>query len=314
MNYFFKIFSALIIFLGTAKAQDTLLFKEYEDSLKSGFDKLFSYNGTKYFLEDSLKNKLNNDIVTYFKEALNQKNSFLYPFSSLKKVGKLVSEDKKLRIFTWNIKYNDGTYKYFGFIQHYNKKTDKYDLYELNDDSENMANPEDLLLDNKHWFGCLYYQIVEKKLNGKIIYNLIGWDGNNYLSHKKIIDVLYFTKDGLAKFGAKIFKTGKNLQKRVIFEYSAQVVMFLKYEERYKKIVFDHLIPNPKSMEGKYAFYYPDGTYDAFDYIGDSWVFISDFYATNPVNKEKEKLLKELPEVKKSDEFYNYEQKTPKTQ
>ena len=96
----------------------------------------------------------------------------------------------------------------------------------------------------------------------------------------------------------------KKRTKRLVFEYSAKVVMFVRYEKRYKKIVYDHLIPSPKSMVGKYEFYYPDGTYDALEYEGTKWVHRSGFYATNGKDKQFEKDLERKSEIDKSDDLY----------
>jgi hypothetical protein len=297
------IFLIFITFFSVS-AQENIDFIQDEDSLVSGFEILFTNNGTKYTLSDSEKDTVNNQILTYFYKVLSQENSFEYSFDSLKKIGNIYSEDKTLRIITWNIKYKDGSYKYFGFIQHYNKKQNKYELWKLYDDSENMLEPLKLSLYNHHWLGCLYYQIIENKYNNEKIYTLIGWDGNNYLSKKKIIDVLYFSNNGSPNFGKNIFKINKTKSKRLIFEYSSEVVMFMKYEDRYNKIVFDHLTPSPKSMVDKHEFYYPDGTYDALEYVGNRWIHISDFYATNKRDKDFEKDLEKKPEINKSDGFY----------
>ena len=115
---------------------------------------------------------------------------------------------------------------------------------------------------------------------------------------------MYFTSSGKPRFGKNIFKMGKKRTKRLIFEYSAQIVMFVRYEKRYKKIVYDHLIPSPKSMVGKYEFYYPDGTYDALEYVGNKWIHRSDFYATNRKDKQFDKDLQKKPDVQRSDDNY----------
>ena len=296
-----------ILFNYFSFSQEYSEFNEREDSLVSGFNELFVNDGTKFTLVDSEKVNINNQLVEYFNETLNLEESYAYPFDSIKQIGIIYSQDHELRIITWNIKFDDGTYKYFGFIQHYNKKKKKFDLWKLNDDSKNMNEPLELALFHNYWYGCLYYQIIEKKNNGNKIYTLIGWDGNNYLSKKKIIEVLYFTKDGLPHFGKKIFKMNdpndKTKYKRLIFEYSAEIVMFIKYEERYNKIVFDHLTPHPKSMVNKREFYYNDGSYDALGYNGTRWIYIPEFWATNTKEDERQK-GSDTPEIKRSDKLY----------
>jgi len=294
-------------FFTNSYSQDFSEFYEREDSLVSGFNELFANDGTKFTLVDSVKIKINDQLVQYFNETLNLEESYAYPFDSVKQIGIVYSQDHLLRIITWNIKFDDGTYKYFGFIQHYNKKKKKFDLWQLNDDSANMQEPLELSLFHNYWYGCLYFQIVDIKNNGNKIYTLIGWDGNNYLSKKKIVDVLYFTKNGDPRFGKKIFNmkdpNDKTKYKRLIFEYSAEIVMFIKYEERYNKIVLDHLTPYPKEMVNKREFYYNDGSYDALSYNGSKWIYIPEFWATNTKEDERQKGSDNL-EIKRSDKLY----------
>ena len=60
---------------------------------------------------DEYKELINHDIVTSFEEALKIPASFNYPFDSLKYMGKILSSDQRLRIYTWNIPYHNGTHQ-----------------------------------------------------------------------------------------------------------------------------------------------------------------------------------------------------------
>jgi len=271
------------------KSQDNYQFIEDEDSLVSGFNMLFENDGTRYIKTDNEKDSLNSILVEYFYNSLKQKNSFHYPYSAIKKIGNIYSVDKKVRLITWNIKYKNGEYKYFGFLQHVNKKKNRIDTWMFVDESAIMLDPEKLSLYHNHWYGALYYQIVEVKDAGKKYYTLIGWDGNNYLSQKKIIDVLYFSGSGKPKFGKNIFRINRETRKnkRIIFEYNSQIVMSVRYDIRYKKIIIDHLRPEPKSMKGQYEFYVTDGSYDALEFTMGKWHLIEDFNAKNKKPEEE---------------------------
>jgi hypothetical protein len=288
-KYFLVLFFLPLILL----SQERNNFTEYEDSLTSMFNTLFENNGVKYTKTDAEKDTLNKIIETYFSEALNQENSFNYSFSKIKKIGNIFSDNQNLRIITWNLKYSNGEYKYFGFIQHINKSKKRIDTWKLTDESAQMVNkPEDLSLYHNHWYGALYYDIVQVSDMGNKYYTILGWDGNNFLSQKKIIEVLYFTNSGIPKFGKNIFKCDKKSPKRVIFEYKGDIVMSLNYDKRYKKIVFDHLRPDPKIMKDHFEFYVTDGSYDAFEFYAGKWRIIEEFNAQN------EKPDKELPQKK----------------
>ncbi len=95
---------------------DTNNLKAYEDSLQIYFIKLASEKN------DIVKEELNEKIVSFFRKALNEDVSFEFNFSKLKYVGIIYSDSYDLRIITWNLPYNDRTYKYFGFIQYKKSK------------------------------------------------------------------------------------------------------------------------------------------------------------------------------------------------
>jgi len=307
MRYLTTVLLFLLSFF--AVSQDNSQFIEDEDSLISGFNMLFENDGTKFTKTDNEKDSLNAIIIDYFYNSLKQQNSFNYPYSSIKKIGNIYSNDKKLRLITWNIKYKNGEYKYFGFMQHINKKKNRIDTWMFVDESALMPDPEKLSLYHNHWYGALYYQIIEVKDGGKKYYTLIGWDGNNYLSQKKIIDVLYFSASGKPKFGKSIFKLDKEHRKnkRLIFEYNSQIVMSVQYDKRYKKIIIDHLRPEPKSMKGQYEFYVTDGSYDALEFTMGKWHLIEEFDAQNAKPKEE---LPKIPAEKK--QFFKGDKKTKK--
>ncbi len=248
--------------------------KVIEDSLIFYFDQLANE------INDTRKLELNNHINSYFKQALTSEESFTYPFDSLKYVGIISSDDNKLRIITWNIPYSDRTYQYFGFIQ-YKKSKRSYAFYELNDKSEGIKNPELAVLNNKNWFGALYYKIIVNKYKGTEYYTLLGADLNNLFTKKKIIDVLYFDKKGFPVFGKKVFKNKTTPIARVIFEFSAQTNMTLTYDNQKEMIVYDHLSPSRPSLQGQFEFYGPDFSYDGLKYERGIWNAYSDIDVRN---------------------------------
>ncbi|RKY23713.1 MAG: hypothetical protein DRP79_08785 [Planctomycetota bacterium] len=123
--------------------------------------------------------------------------------------------------------------------------------------------------------------MVPVKSGGRIYYTLIGFDQNNLLVSKKIIDVLYFTGAGKPRFGKRLFVLGKQKQNRVIFQYSARVVMMMRYDPKYKMIVADHLAPNSASYMGLYQFYGPDFKYIGFKFENGKWVLHNDILVKN---------------------------------
>jgi len=158
----------IILFSSSAlysKNNDLLILKNYEDSLNICFNSMANSKLDKDRID------ANENILRIFRKILVNKNTFDYSFDSLKYVGIFRSIDNKLKIYNWNVPYNDGSNKYFGFIQYYSKKNKQY-LYELLDNSEEIENPEYSVLSNKNWYGALYYSILENKYRGKTYYTL----------------------------------------------------------------------------------------------------------------------------------------------
>lgn len=233
------------------------------------------------------------------RQALEMEGAFDYPFDSLNFIGRLDAPDKAFRIFNWNIPMNDGTHKYYGFIlvdqdkiggkkkKAGLKNKNRYVLYTLTDQSDFIRNPELAQLNCDKWFGCLYYKIILNSHKGKNYYTLLGWDGNNPMTWKKIIDVLTFGKDGQPIFGEEMmFQINKLSKRRVIFEFKAELVMTLKYEEKDKRIVCDVLAPEVRGAEGMKQFYVNTGAYDAYVFKKGKWIYKPDQDIRNKKDKK----------------------------
>lgn len=222
--------------------------------------------------EDKLRH--NARFLSTLSRTLKLEGSFEFPFDSLKEIGRLTSPDKKFRIYNWNIALTDGTHQYYGFIQV--KEGNGYQVFELSDRSADNRNPENYTGDHTRWYGMLYYRIIPKIYKKKTWYTLLAWDGNDRLTSKKIIDILYFDPKGYPKFGETLFEAGKKTAKRVILEHSARASVSLKYHEQTGLIVFDHLAPPSNSLTGQFQFYIPDGSFDAFEFKKGKWVYKPD--------------------------------------
>ncbi len=287
MLRFLLLLLTLYINLPSIYAQTETL-KAGEDSLCSLFDKLYEKKGPKFIRTDAEKKVINSKLDSLFSLTLQNPASFDYDFPCLKnKISILKSEDNRVKIYVWDTRNDDYTHTYRGFLQYYHKKKKKILLYKLHDFSDSITTPLKARLDNKHWYGNLIYQIIRKKYKRRVYYTLIGWDENNLLTSKKIVDVLYFTSSGRPRFGKRIFVAGKKKYNRLIYEYSAKVVMVLRYDPRYDMIVMDHLSPSKKIYTGLYQFYGPDFTYDALKFKKGKWILIENVKVNNPRHKGK---------------------------
>jgi len=239
-------------------------FKAQEDSIQKLFNKIISTKN------DSEKLKFNNEIENTFNQILKKKNSFDFAFGKLKHVSKLSSGDELVRIFTWNLPFTDGTFKYYGFIQ-LKSKNNSISLIKLTDKSKEVTSPEQTIFNNTNWYGALYYKILTNTYKNKTYYTLLGWDGNDNFTNKKLIDVLII-KRKKAQFGSAIFKMENKMQHRIIFEYSQQAKMMLSFDKKQNMIVFDHLAPSLKKFKDQYMYYGPDLSQDGLVFIEGNWV------------------------------------------
>jgi len=263
--------------------KDNDMLKHYQDSIKKCFSEIISTSN------DSVKVNNNNRIIYYFEKILDSKESFIFPFDSLKNMGIFTSPDKKFRLYNWNIQFANGEFEYSGFLQVNDEELKTMLVFPLIDKSKEIKNPEHETTTNENWFGALYYQIIMIKEKNTTYYTLLGWDGNNDFTNRKIIEVLYFTDDGKPKFGKNIFKLEDERKKRIIFEYSYLASMALNFNEKLNMIIYDHLAPSSSRLEGQYQYYGPDFSYDGLYFKNGKWNEEKNIDVRNPKSKNVRK-------------------------
>ena len=218
------------------------------------------------------------DFSAKMKVFLTQDGVFDYEFKHLETVAIIDSPDKKIRIINWNIEYPDFSYSYAGFILVKNNK--KVSIYTLTDALDPYESKPTSKLRADEWYGALYYKIIPFQRSRKTEYLLLGWDGGTTGSNFKIIDVLTVSRKSIG-FGSPVMNNNNKISNRVIFEYADRAKMTMRFEEKYGRIVMDHLSPEATSLEGLYSYYVPDLSYDAYIYDGDYWNLKEDVIAVN---------------------------------
>lgn len=268
----------ILLYLPVLFSQETGLSEvmETEQWLKTAFTKI--YEST----DDSARDDLNKKIVGRFENILKSEESFYYPWNELNMISKVRSQDEKINIFTWYIEKKQNAFEYFGILQIAPGKRDDQGVTVilLNDESENMKNPETLKLNSGEWFGAMYYGIKSYRYKKTRYYALLGYDFNNPYSRKKLLEILTINKDNEPVFAGTIQMELQKL-KRVIFEYSSQVVMSLSYDDKLNMIVLDHLAPSDPILTNNYRFYSPDGSFDAFKFEKGVFILHKDVDARN---------------------------------
>ena len=153
-------------------------------------------------------------------------------------------------------------------------------LYPLVDRSFEMEAPDFEEVDNKNWFGSIYYNILDFDTPQGKKYLVFGFDGNTFFNKKKVIDVLHF-KDDKPVFGAPVFHRSEEstnhppVKHRVVKEYYAEARVKLNYDEVHDAIVFDHVI---EMGRGKSMYSVPDGTYEGYKYENGRWMHVEKMF------------------------------------
>lgn len=273
--------------------------------------------------EDSLKRIVKNIIVDSFTagrmrsdsqfiktlvRGLRVKNSFYYPFDSVRGIGKVYAPDSSFRILTWQLSFDDYYCRQRGAIQ-FRTADGSLKLVPLIDYSEFTTNPLDSARTNERWIGAVYYNIIQTEHNGKKYYTLFGFDAHSVRSNKKWIEVLTFDNNNRPVFGGPIFTFENDSIKRkplnrFSIEYKKDASTMVNYDPDLKLILVDHLVSETDEPELSYTFV-PDGDYEGFKWVNGKWQHIDkvfhekledgDFPVPDPVrdnrgNNNEEKL------------------------
>ena len=289
---FVSVLAVLFIVPKSVLAQDKDVMGAYQRELSGLFSKVFTAQ------TDNERYNANEQVVQLFANALEQENAFYWKFDFGRQVSILTSSDRKFRVITWPVVRDNGEYECFGFVQSYNEKTEEFDVWVLNDKSDEIMNAEESVLGPDNWFGTVYQELIETKFDGKEYYTLIGWSGVNNLVQRKVIEPICFRSNtSKPQFGQALFRREKNLR-RVVFEYSRNAMVNVRYDDQFtrtvvnkkvkgkkgrimnvqeahdtkgKMIIFDELAPMLPGMEGLYHTYVPTGTELAYIFREGKW-------------------------------------------
>lgn len=218
---------------------------------------------------------ISNKMREFFIAAFDDPTVFTYPFHKLK-FSTITSSDKRVRIFNWNVPLSAGTHTYYCFVLVKNEKKGGFTWYELNNMKNEPESFENQVFKQSQWPGALYYEIIPMEKRNCKKYTLLGWEGKDNLSTRKIIEVMTISGKNL-RFGDNVFKDGSiSSRKRMVLEYSDEVSAVLKYYPESQTIVMDELAPKNPVMEGIYSEYGPLGTYNSLHLHKGNWVLEKD--------------------------------------
>lgn len=233
-------------------------------TIKKIFDSIVSIQDDQKILT------LENQIDSIFNVYLNDPKIFEKDLSILNDYCVTISSaDKKIKLITWYAFYPISySYKYHGYIL-FKPHKNKFQFYNLIDKSNEISDVEYKQLNKDNWYGCIYYDIINYSKSGNNSYILLGWDGNDFLTNKKIIEAIEVKEDNIL-FGND-FDIESKKTKRVIFEYSKSAGMLLRWHTTMNMIIWDHLSPSSQKYKGIYQYYGPDFTYDGLEFRKGIW-------------------------------------------
>jgi hypothetical protein len=211
-----------------------------------------------------------------FFATLSKKGSFQYTFDSLRWISKKSPADRSFRIFTWEVAVGEGDVRYFGVIQTADEK-----LHVLKDNFKNIEGglKEDEY-DKDTWLGALCYHLMENTTSkGEKYYLLFGINRLDKYENIKLIDVLFFTREGNPYFGKPVFKNHVPGQKdemfnRLVYKYASDAQMTVNYNPGMEMIVVDNLIKKMSRIPGQGETLVPDGSYVGYELKEGYWTRI----------------------------------------
>lgn len=261
------------------------------------------------------------EFIKLLVEALKVENSFQYNFDSIPYLAKVVPDDNSFKIFTFQVMLKNYTFVHYGCIQ-LNRKTIK--LIPFKDYSDTFAITPQLTLSNKNWYGAVYYKILTKTINNQPVYFLFGYDQNDLLTDKKMIEALWIEKDSIARFGMPIFektyieriaadnkllsasakpipptKKTKTFY-RYVLEFRKNASVQLRYDKEKDLIIHDHIAPLDTKAQDVGFMKVPDGTYEGLKWEKNKWVWqeyikLGDNESNTPIRPAPLKTNKNIP-------------------
>ena len=229
--------------------------------------------------EDSEKQVAAAKLEIMFSEYYSNPAHFELELDSVPFLGQLASEDGVIRMLCWNLVMQNDDYQYHCVMRH--KPEKKIVFVTVFQDNSDWKRIDRKPIRPNKWYGALYYKILANRYRGKTNYTILGWDGKDNITNRKVVDVISIQGKSVI-LGSSIFKNEKELPvHRLIYEYANDVSMALNFDAKEKMIVMDHLAPEDSRFEGQYQFYGPDFSYDALKFKKGAWIFERDVFAKN---------------------------------
>ena len=247
------------------------------------------------------RDSLHTELLNLWDQLIACNRPMELPWDSLKKhYSVLISPDRLLMVISWNLPQGHDLDRYFGYIVKAPLRQNNFFGLKRRKRLKNepkvplisklqeqtlwyKTKPEFYSGNKAAWPGMLYTALIPCDS----YYLLLGWNAKNRYSQFKCIEVLWFDSKQEPVFGKNVFKLPKKNPKRLVFEYSKEAQMSLRFDPGQNRIIYSHLGPvdeNP-AMTGQFAFYGPDGSFDALNEHDNRWILEEAIDVRNKRNK-----------------------------
>jgi hypothetical protein len=229
--------------------------------------------------DDARRGQISDSLIKITEEYLASDIPFEHIYSDIRYMGYYMAPDSLVKIVSWNIPLNNGSNNYVCFVVR--REGEEKIIHILRGERGTISIDQEQQFSVGEWYGVLYYDIISFSNSNRVLYLLPGLDMNDLYTNGKVIEVMGFDDDGNPYFGERVIRSGDSLISRMLFRYSSNSSMMLRYESENERMVFDHLSPAEPSFLGIYSYYGPDSSYDALELMGGEWVHVRDIDLRN---------------------------------
>jgi hypothetical protein len=241
-----------------------------EDVLNNLFKRILSTR------DDDERIRLNDSLVLVIDQYAGSGDIFTHRFENLRYLGQILSSDSRIKILTWNLILTDGTNRYFCYLIRNRGKDSGNKIIKLTGVNMDDAPRIDLTYAEGNWYGALYYGIQPFRSGKETCYAVLGLDFANLQVSRKIIDIMSFSDEGELTLGKSCFRKGDQIVLREVFEYQADGVMTLRFNDK-KTIIFDNLAPISTGEKYDQGYYGTEFSFNAYVLKKGLWNFVKNY-------------------------------------
>lgn len=237
------------------------------------FERLYTQN------IDEDKDSINQILLKRLHSLWANPSLYISELKGLDRMMTILSDDKKVKVSTYGLIKQGFKNEFYGAV--ITNEKGEVTVFDLVDQSEDIRSPERSTLTDKKWYGAIYIDLVQNSYKNKTYYTLLGYKGQDEFVKTRVVDVLSVSNNRL-RFGSPIFKVGRYTNNRLIYKYSVDATMLLRYDAKAKMIVMDHLAPSEPFYQGIYRFYGPDFSYCGLQFNKGVWELHEEIDIRNP--------------------------------